>query len=155
MKKLLIALSIATCTFVGMEAKDLSGVKIYINPGHGGYWNGGADSVFNEDGTRGGLMFLLADLERSVSVFGNYGMEEDGYEYIADDETGLTIYFRAELLENGQYAVDLGNLGVAVVEAAEPEKVIDAMDTIMTGTTDVTAEFIEALKMEQEIAEEY
>lgn len=75
MKKLLIALSIATCTFVGMEAKDLSGVKIYINPGHGGYWNGGADSVFNEDGT----LLLVKGNDRNVPTINFEPLDTNGF----------------------------------------------------------------------------
>lgn len=50
MKKLLLVLAVALLG-MSMTAKDLSGVKIYINPGHGGYWNGGHDTVFNADGS--------------------------------------------------------------------------------------------------------
>ena len=106
--------------------------------------------AFSDDGTRGGLMLLLTEIQGSVSVFGDYGVDEDGYEYLVDDETGLTIYFIAELLENGEYIVDLGNVGTAVIGAADPQEVIEAMDTIMENTTDVTAEFIEALAADQE-----
>ena len=51
MKKLLLLLVAMFAMSASSYAKDLSGVRIYINPGHGGYWNGGRDSVFNEDGS--------------------------------------------------------------------------------------------------------
>lgn len=50
MKKILIILAVILLANI-TEAKDLSGVKIYINPGHGGYHAGGHDTVFNTDRT--------------------------------------------------------------------------------------------------------
>ena len=109
--------------------------------------------VFSEDGTRGGLMLLLTEVNGSVSVFGDYGVDaETGYEYLVDDETGLTIYFSATLLDNGEYLIDLGNLGTAQIGAAEAAEVIEAMDTILENTEDVTEVLIEELRkaMEEE-----
>ena len=37
MKKILILLSAFVLQFTGLQAADLTGVKIYVNPGHGGY----------------------------------------------------------------------------------------------------------------------
>ena len=48
MKKILMALAVVLCVNIA-GAKDLTGVRIYINPGHGGYHAGGHDTVFNAD----------------------------------------------------------------------------------------------------------
>lgn len=75
MKKILLALSVAMCTFVGIGAKDLSGVKIYINPGHGGYHNGGADSVFNADGS----LLLVKGNDRNVPTINYEPLDTNGF----------------------------------------------------------------------------
>lgn len=107
--------------------------------------------AFNEDGTRGGLMFLSADLTKSISVFGECGVDEQtGIAYIIDDTTNLLVGFGVTENADGTYTIDFGNLGTAVVGAAEPQVVLDAMDTIMAGTTDVTAEFIASLEAEEQ-----
>lgn len=48
MKKILLILA-AVVLVLTAGAKDLTGVKIYINPGHGGYHAGGHDTLFNAD----------------------------------------------------------------------------------------------------------
>ena len=107
--------------------------------------------AFNGEGTRGGLVILSGDLTQSISVFGECGVDEaSGLGYIADDETDLVIAFGVIENSDGTYSIDFGDLGTAVVGAAEPKKVLDAMDTVMAGTTDVTAEFIASLEAAQQ-----
>ena len=41
MKKVILGCAVALCSIAAMSAGDMTGKKVYINPGHGGYWNGG------------------------------------------------------------------------------------------------------------------
>lgn len=107
--------------------------------------------AFNDGGTRGGLVILSADLTQSISVFGECGVdEESGLAYIADDDSNLVMIFGVTENADGTYTIDFGDLGTALVGAAEPKAVLDAMDTIMAGTTDVTADFIASLEAAQQ-----
>lgn len=75
MKKLLFTLMIALAFGTFAEAKDLSGVKIYINPGHGGFHNGGADTVFNADGT----VKLVKGNDRNVPTINYAPLDTNGF----------------------------------------------------------------------------
>ena len=103
--------------------------------------------AFDETGTRGALMFLSPDYTSSISVIGDSDFdEESGIEYITDDATGLTIGYAVADNGDGSYSLDLGNLGSAIVAEADPQEVLNAMDTIAEGTTDVTQDFINSLE---------
>lgn len=41
MKKVILTAALALCCATTIGAADMTGKKVYINPGHGGYWNGG------------------------------------------------------------------------------------------------------------------
>ena len=41
MKKIILSVALMLCCGATIGAKDMTGCKVYINPGHGGYWNGG------------------------------------------------------------------------------------------------------------------
>lgn len=41
MKKVILTTALALCCVTTIGAADMTGKKVYINPGHGGYWNGG------------------------------------------------------------------------------------------------------------------
>ncbi len=41
MKKVFLSLALAVLGTTAIGAADMTGKKVYINPGHGGYWNGG------------------------------------------------------------------------------------------------------------------
>lgn len=41
MKKIILSVALMLCCGATIGAADMKGKKVYINPGHGGYWNGG------------------------------------------------------------------------------------------------------------------
>jgi N-acetylmuramoyl-L-alanine amidase len=75
MKKLLFSLFIALTAVAFVGAKDLSGVKIYINPGHGGFHNGGADTVYNADGS----VYLVKGNDRNVPTINFAPLDTNGF----------------------------------------------------------------------------
>lgn len=59
MKKFILGVAMVLAGTTLLGAKDMTGKKVYINPGHGGYWNGGyvaavTDSLGNEVSPRKG-----------------------------------------------------------------------------------------------------
>jgi len=81
-------------------------------------------------------------MSESVSFIGDCGYnDENGIEYITDDETGLTLTYTVEAQEDGSFLVDFGDLGAAAVVEADVAEVLEAMDTIAEGTQDVSEAF--------------
>ncbi|MBE6310500.1 MAG: hypothetical protein E7080_05540 [Bacteroidales bacterium] len=75
MKKL-VAIIIFALVFGNISvAKDLSGIKIYINPGHGGFHNGGADTVYNADGS----VYLVKGNDRNVPTINFEPLDTNGF----------------------------------------------------------------------------
>ncbi|MBR5485805.1 MAG: hypothetical protein IKV41_04780 [Oscillospiraceae bacterium] len=102
--------------------------------------------VFNEDSTAGGLVIVSADATKSISVFGENGIDEElGYEYIADADKGLTMYYTHQENEDGTIEISFADGDSATIVLSDTQEVLDAMDVIAEGTEDVTEQYIASL----------
>ncbi len=104
MKKLCLLLLAVFAFSSAAEAKDLSGVRIYINPGHGGFWNGGHDSIFNDDGS---LKIVMSN-DRNVPTIPFEPLDTNGFwESRANLIKGLEL---KRLLENAGATVAISRV---------------------------------------------
>lgn len=77
MKKIILSVALMLCCGATIGAADMKGKKVYINPGHGGYWNGG--TIEQEVDANGNVITPRKGNDRFVATIPFPNESEEGY----------------------------------------------------------------------------